>query len=104
MNALGYALYVLIAVLGGLMALSGTPNLVLTGMDVMTLGAIASFLQLSRSFVQPISQVTQQISSIIMAMAGASRIFALLDEESELGRRLRDARQRGKARRYACRG
>ncbi|MFQ8637530.1 MAG: ABC transporter ATP-binding protein [Acutalibacteraceae bacterium] len=83
MNALGYALYVLIAVLGGLMALSGTPNLVLTGMDVMTLGAIASFLQLSRSFVQPISQVTQQISSIIMAMAGASRIFALLDEESE---------------------
>lgn len=83
MNALGYILYVLIAVLGGLMALSGTPNLVLTGMDVMTLGAIASFLQLSRSFVQPISQVTQQISSIIMAMAGASRIFALLDEESE---------------------
>ena len=83
MNALGYALYVLIAVLGGLMALSGTPNLVLTSMDVMTLGAIASFLQLSRSFVQPISQVTQQISSIIMAMAGASRIFALLDEESE---------------------
>ena len=83
MNALGYALYVLIAVLGGLMALFSTPNLTLTGMDVMTLGAIASFLQLSRSFVQPISQVTQQISSIIMAMAGASRIFALLDEESE---------------------
>ena len=83
MNALGYALYVLIAVLGGLMALFSTPNLTLIGMDVMTLGAIASFLQLSRSFVQPISQVTQQISSIIMAMAGASRIFALLDEESE---------------------
>ncbi len=83
MNALGYSLYVLIAVLGGLMALYEMPNLSLTGMGVMTLGAIASFLQLSRSFVMPISQVTQQISSIIMAMAGASRIFALLDEESE---------------------
>ncbi len=83
MNALGYSLYVLIAVLGGLMALGGVMNLSLTGMGVMTLGAIASFLQLSRSFVMPISQVTQQISSIIMALAGASRIFALLDEESE---------------------
>ena len=83
MNALGYALYVLIAILGGFMALNGTPNLSLSGMGVMTLGSIASFLQLSRSFVQPISQVTQQISSIIMAMAGASRIFSLLDEESE---------------------
>lgn len=83
MNALGYFLYVLIAVLGGGLALGGVPNLTLTGMGVMTLGGIASFLQLSRSFVMPISQVTQQISSIIMAMAGASRIFSLLDAESE---------------------
>ena len=83
MNALGYFLYVLIAVLGGGLALAGVPNLTLTGMGVMTLGGIASFLQLSRSFVMPISQVTQQISSIIMAMAGASRIFSLLDEGSE---------------------
>ena len=74
---------VLIAVLGGGLALAGVPNLTLTGMGVMTLGGIASFLQLSRSFVMPISQVTQQISSIIMAMAGASRIFSLLDAESE---------------------
>ena len=83
MNALGYFLYVLIAVLGGGLALAGVPNLTLTGMGVMTLGGIASFLQLSRSCVMPISQVTQQISSIIMAMAGASRIFSLLDAESE---------------------
>ena len=83
MNALGYFLYVLIAVLGGGLALAGVPNLTLTGMGGMTLGGIASFLQLSRSFVMPISQVTQQISSIIMAMAGASRIFSLLDAESE---------------------
>ena len=51
-------------------------------LGVMTLGGIASFLQLSRSFVMPISQVTQQISSISMAMAGATRIFSLLDAES----------------------
>jgi len=82
-NALGYFLYVAIAILGGLLALAGLPNLTITGVGVMTLGAIASFLQLSRSFVMPISQVTQQISSIVMAMAGASRIFALLDEPSE---------------------
>ena len=82
-NALGYFLYVAIAILGGLLALAGLPNLTLTGMSVMTLGAIASFLQLSRNFVMPISQVTQQISSIVMAMAGASRIFALMDEPSE---------------------
>ncbi|MCI5652519.1 MAG: ABC transporter ATP-binding protein/permease [Ruminococcus bromii] len=83
MNALGYFLYVLIAILGGALALNGTPNLSLTGMGTLTLGSIASFLQLSRSFVMPINQVTQQISSIIMAMAGASRIFSLLDEGSE---------------------
>ena len=83
MNALGYFLYVLIAILGGALALMETPNLTLTGMGVMTLGSIASFLQLSRSFVQPINQVTQQISSIIMAMAGAARVFALIDENSE---------------------
>ena len=82
-NALGYFLYVAIAILGGLMVLTGIPNLTITGMGALTLGATASFLQLSRSFVQPISQVTQQISSIVMAMAGASRIFALLDEQSE---------------------
>ncbi len=82
-NALGYFLYVAIAILGGLMVLTGIPNLTITGMGALTLGATASFLQLSRSFVMPISQVTQQISSIVMAMAGASRIFALLDEPSE---------------------
>ena len=82
-NALGYLLYVAIAVLGGLLAFAALPNLTISGMGVMTLGAIASFLMLSRNFVMPISNVTQQISSIVMAMAGASRIFALLDEPSE---------------------
>ena len=44
---------------------------------------IASFLQLSRSFIQPLGQVSQQLSAIVMALAGAQRIFELIDEESE---------------------
>lgn len=49
----------------------------------MTLGTLASFLQFSRSFNQPISQLSQQLNSIIMAIAGAERIFGLLDAEPE---------------------
>ncbi len=79
----GYVLYVAIAVVGGALAIGGVPNLGLTGVSVLTLGGIASFLQLSRAFVGPISQVSQQITSVIMALAGAARIFALLDEEAE---------------------
>jgi ATP-binding cassette subfamily B protein len=83
MNNMGYILYVLLAVTGGALAISGVTNLSLTGRSVLTLGTIASFLQLSRSFIMPLNQVSQQLSSIIMALAGAERIFTLLDEESE---------------------
>ena len=82
-NNLGHVLYVLLAVIGAVMALCGAGNLSLRGMGVMTLGTIASFMQLSRSFVMPISQVSQQIASVIMALAGAERIFKLMDERSE---------------------
>jgi ATP-binding cassette subfamily B protein len=83
MGNLGYLLYVLIAVVGGALALGGVTNISLSGAGVLTLGAIASFLQLSRNFIQPISQVSQQINSIAMALAGAERIFELMDEGSE---------------------
>ncbi len=82
-NNMGYILYVLIAVVGGAMALAGLTNFCLTGVGVVSLGMIASFLQLSRSFIQPISQVSQQLASVIMALAGAERIFKLMDENSE---------------------
>ena len=82
-NNMGHVLYVLLAVVGATLALSGAGNVSLTGSGVMTLGVIASFMQLSRTFVMPISQVTQQISAVVMALAGAERIFQLLDEESE---------------------
>ena len=83
MNNIGYILYVLIAVLGGALAIAGITNVSLAGVSVLTLGTIASFLTLSRNFVNPIAQVSQQLTSVITALAGASRIFDLMDEEPE---------------------
>ncbi len=76
MGNLGHLQYALIAVLGGALAISGVGGL--------TLGGIAAFLQLSRSFTMPITQVSQQLNSIIMALAGAGRIFQLMDEPAEV--------------------
>ena len=75
MGNLGHLQYVLVAMVGGALALAGIGG--------TTLGMIASFLQLSKSFTMPISQISQQLNSIIMALAGANRIFELMDEEPE---------------------
>lgn len=75
MGNLGHLQYVLVAVVGGALALSGVGGL--------TLGGIAAFLQLSRSFTQPISQISQQFNTIVMALAGAERVFDLMDSEPE---------------------
>lgn len=83
MNAMGYLLYVLIAVVGGYMAVSGLTNVSLTGVNTLKLGMLASFLTLSRNFVNPISQISNQFNSIVTALAGAARIFAFLDEAPE---------------------
>jgi len=83
-NNMGHILYVILAVIGAGLSLSGVINVSLSGAGgAVTLGMIASFLTLSRSFVMPISQVSQQLSSVIMALAGAERIFRLMDEPSE---------------------
>nr|WP_285816382.1 ABC transporter ATP-binding protein [Lactobacillus taiwanensis] len=76
MGNMGNLLYVLIAFIGGAAAINGWAPL--------TLGAIASFLQLSRQFSMPIAQISQQLNSIVLALAGAQRIFALEDEPSEI--------------------
>lgn len=73
---LGNMSYVLCAVLGGVLAI--------TGVSGLTLGGLASFLTFNRSFNMPINQITMQINSIVMALAGAERIFKLLDEEPEV--------------------
>ena len=72
---IGNLSYVLCAMIGGVMALSGMAGL--------TLGKLASFLTFNKSFNMPISQVSQQFNAIIMALAGCERIFSLLDEEPE---------------------
>ena len=73
-NNIGHLIYVIIAFVGGMIAIK-------TG--TFTLGAIASFLSLTNSFTHPIMQITNQINSIVVATAGAKRIFNLMDEESE---------------------
>ncbi len=75
MNNMGHLQYALIAIAGGALALAGVGGL--------TLGGIAAFLQLSRSFTMPIGQIGQQFNTIVMALAGAERIFDLMDEEPE---------------------
>ncbi len=72
---LGNVSYVLCALLGGLASLSGVLSL--------SIGSLASFLALNRSFNQPLNQISQQLNAVIMAMAGAKRIFALMDEVPE---------------------
>ena len=76
MGNLGNLQYVLLATIGGTMALGGVGG--------MTIGTIASFLQLSRSFMNPISQISSQLNMVVMALAGAERIFKLMDEEPEV--------------------
>ncbi len=73
---IGHISYVLCAMLGATLALHGYAGL--------TLGTLVSFLALNRSFTNPITQISQQINSVIMAMAGADRVFTLLDEEVEV--------------------
>lgn len=72
---IGNVSYVLCAIVGGLLALSGISGL--------TLGELASFLTFNKSFNMPINQVSQQFNSIVMAMAGAERIFKMMDEKPE---------------------
>lgn len=72
---LGNLSYVVCSVVGGLLAV--------TGVSGLTLGALASFLNLNRSFTMPINQISMQFNSIIMALAGADRIFKLMDEAPE---------------------
>ena len=75
MANIGNLQYAVIAIVGAMISVS-------TG-GLLTIGSIVSFLQLSKSFSMPIGQVSQQLNSVIMALAGAQRIFSLMDEESE---------------------
>ena len=75
-NNLGYIQYAILAIVGGLIAVA-------TDGSLISLGSLITFLTLSRTFNQPISQISNQINAIVMALAGAERIFELMDEEAE---------------------
>ena len=77
-NNLGYVQYAILAIVGGVLCAISDPN-----EPIITLGSLMAFMVLSRNFNMPISQVSQQFNSIIMAMAGAERIFELMDTEPE---------------------
>mgnify|MGYP004719685197 CR=1 FL=1 len=87
MGNLGNILYVLIAFIGGILVVSGAKNLTFSGLQecdpLSFLAIIMSFLPISKQFTGQISQCSQQLNSVVMGLAGASRIFELMDEEPE---------------------
>ena len=78
-NNLGYIQYSVLAIVGGILCIS-----VVNGQPMLSLGSLMSFMNLSRSFNMPISNISQQINAIVMALAGAERIFELMDQEPEV--------------------
>ncbi len=76
-NNLGYVQYAILAIIGGIIVVQ-------SGSSLLTLGNLMTFMTLSRNFNMPINQISTQINSIIMALAGAERVFELMDEEPEV--------------------
>ena len=83
MGNIGNIMYVLLAVVGTLLYLTKAPNLSLTGIATLGIGNAVAFLQMSRQFTQNVNSASMQINSIVMGLAGAERVYNLLDEESE---------------------
>lgn len=84
MGNMGHLQYVLIAVFGGLMAINSVQTPSLKGMIPLTLGSIIAFLNLSKSFTNPLSQMSQQVNQVMMGLAGADRVFKMMDELPEV--------------------
>ena len=82
LHNMGNILYVLIALTGGILLYLKTPNVSLSGM-ALDISIVVPFLNMTKQFTGQIGQISQQINSVVMGLAGASRIFGLLDEEPE---------------------
>ncbi len=80
---IGNIMYVLLAIVGGIMVTLKVPNLSLGGSPTLTIGVIVSFLGISRQLSVTISQISMQVSMVAQALAGSDRVFRLIDEESE---------------------
>ena len=83
MGNIGNIMYVLLAVVGTILYLEKVPNLSLGGIGLLGIGNAVAFLQMSRQFTQNVNSASMQINSIVMGLAGAERVYNLLDEESE---------------------
>lgn len=83
LNNVGNLMYVVLAIVGGLLVYLKAPNLSLSGSGVVTIGVIVSFLGMARQLSQTIGQASMQVAMIAMGLAGASRVFTLIDEEPE---------------------
>ena len=83
LNNIGNILYVLVAIAGGIFIISGANNLSISGLP-FAVSLVVPFLNMTKQFTGNVNQVSQQINSIVMGLAGASRIFELLDEEPEI--------------------
>ncbi|MDO4267406.1 MAG: ABC transporter ATP-binding protein [Eubacteriales bacterium] len=83
LNNMGNVMYVVLAVTGGLLVYFGAPNLSLTGWDLVSIGIIISFLNMARQLSQTIGQASMQVSLIAMGLAGAGRVFDLIDQVPE---------------------
>lgn len=83
LNNIGNVLYVIVALVGGLLLLSGAPNLSISGL-ALSISVIVPFLNMTKQFAGNVNQVSNQINSVVMGLAGADRIFALLDEAPEV--------------------
>ena len=87
-NNLGYVQYAILAITGGIILVQNDAIVTALGLDpevpLLTLGSLMTFMTLSRNFNQPINQISNQLNSIIMALAGAERVFELMDEEPEV--------------------
>ena len=79
----GNVMYVVVALVGGVLLLSGTPNISISGM-AFSISIVVPFLSMTRQFAGAIGQVSNQVNMVVMGLAGAHRIFALLDEEPEV--------------------
>ena len=81
---IGNILYVAVAVTGGLLLISGAPNLSLVGFGApLTIAAVVPFINMTRQFCGNVSQISQQVNAVVMAQAGAARIFELMDQQPE---------------------
>ena len=82
LNNIGNALYVIVAVAGGILMLCGAPNISFSGLAI-SISIVVPFLNMTKQFVGAINQVSNQVNAVVMGMAGTERIFALMDQQAE---------------------